>query len=159
MKELKYIDEQQYNDAVAEVDAGLAFQEGKVNSTVQYSFHTSAAIEQVINDLKELKGISYDAARFIVFNNGYTIYSTQDTSIQNEMENVMFEDTYVTGGRDRNSDGSLVNEGHTQAGMTIISQNDGHVVACVGALGSDADSLGFNRATQTRKQTGSSIKM
>lgn len=158
MKELKYIDEQQYKDAVAEVDAGLAFEEGKVNTRVQYSFHTSAAIEQVINDLKELKGISYDAARFIVFNNGYTIYSTQDTSIQDEMENVMFEDTYVTRGRATNSDGSLKNEGHTQAGMTIISQNDGHVVACVGALGSDADSIGFNRATQTKKQTGSSIK-
>ena len=47
---------------------------------------------------------------------------------------------------------------HTQAAMVIIDHKTGNVVATVGGLGSDSNSIGLNRATQGTKQTGSSIK-
>ena len=42
--------------------------------------------------------------------------------------------------------------------MVIIDHKTGEVLACVGGLGEKTDARGFNRATQSTRQTGSSIK-
>ena len=51
----------------------------------------------------------------------------------------------------------MVND-HTQSGMAIIDYRTGNVVAVAGGLG-EKEASGWNRATQMKKQTGSSIKM
>ena len=157
MKEQGYIkNEEEYNKAVEEVENGLTFEQGANVSKATYSYHTAAAVKQVIEDLMEAKDINREAAEFMVENNGYTIYTTQDTAIQNVMEEEFLKDKYIKSGRAKKDDGELLNE-HTQAAMVIIDHTTGQVVATVGGLGEDSNATGINRALRG-KQTGSSMK-
>ena len=157
MKELgKISSEEEYNAAVAKVEEGLPFNRGKIVQTV-YSYHTDAAIMQIINQLMEEKDLNYDAAKLYLYSGGYTIYTTQDSKIQDIMQAEFEDPDYLVSGRDKNSDGSLVNE-HSQAGMTLIDHKTGNVLATCGGLGKKEVALGFNRGTQLVKQTGSSMK-
>lgn len=81
--------EKLYNEAVAEVDAGLKFKEGSFNNATQMSYHTDAAIKEVVSDLAELKDIDEKAARSLLVSGGYKIYTTQNTEIQKRMEKNM----------------------------------------------------------------------
>lgn len=151
--------EEEYNTAVEEVEKGIAFKEGRVvTGATGYSYHTAAAIEQAIEQLKEEQGLREDAARQAIENNGYTIYSTQITSIQQTMEAEYAKDKYIVNGKEKKKDGSLLNEGHTQSAMVIIEPTTGYVVGCMGGLGTDSNASGLNRATKSNKQPGSSIK-
>ena len=55
MKELGYIENQEeYDAAVAKVEAGLTFTKGTMSTGTTYSYHTDAAIEQVIDQVMEI---------------------------------------------------------------------------------------------------------
>ncbi len=158
MKELGFIEEEQdYNDAVAEVDNGLNFSKGDVSTSSNYSYHTDAVLEQVINQVMEERGVSRQIAENYVYSSGLTIYSTVDKDIQARVEEEYQKDKYIKSGRDKDKDGNLIND-HTQSGMAIIDYKTGNVVAVAGGLG-EKEASGWNRATQMKKQTGSSIKM
>lgn len=157
MKDQGYItSEEEYNNAVAEVENGLNFKQGANVSKASYSYHTAAAIKQVVEDLMEEKEITKETAKLMVENNGYTIYTTQDTAIQNVMEEEFLKTKYIKSGKTKKDDGTLLNE-HTQAAMVIIDHTTGKVVATVGGLGEDSNATGINRALRG-KQTGSSMK-
>ena len=158
MKDQGYItSEEEYNLAVQEVENGLAFKEGNLNPKVSYSYHTTEAIKAAIRDIQVAKEVDEETAKMMIYNKGYTIYTTQDTTIQDRMEEEFLKDKYIKSGRKKKDDGTLLNN-HTQAAMVIIDHTTGQVVATVGGLGSDSNSIGLNRATQGFKQTGSSIK-
>lgn len=151
MKELGYIaNEEDYKAAVAEVDNGLAFKKGVITTgSSAYSYHTAATIKQVQKDLMEKNGWSEEFADFNLRNNGYVIYSTQDSSVQSKMEEVFRNDSYVRQSKDKH---------YTQAGMAVIDHSTGKVVGVMGGLGSGANTADLNRATQAYRQTGSSMK-
>ena len=158
MHELGYINsEDEYNAAIAEVDSGLKFQKGNINTTSSYSYHTEAVLDQVINQIMDEKGISRQLAENYVYSSGLTIYSTVDTNIQTQMEEEFKNKKYIVAGKDKNKDGTLKNE-HSQAAMVMIDYKTGNVVGTVGGLGEKTESRGINRATQSVRQTGSSIK-
>ena len=146
-----------YNAALAEVDAGLAFQKGSVTTGANsYTYHTAAAIEQIIKQLQEEKELTYDAARAMIYNNGYTIYTTQKTSVQNAMQEEYYKDKYIkTSKTTKDENGNFV---HSQSAMVIIDHTNGQVVGTMGGLGTDSLTSGQNRATQSTRQPGSSIK-
>lgn len=81
---------------------------------------------------------------------GLTIYSTQDSDIQKQMETECSKKKYKLASR--NSDDS------SQAAMVIIDHKTGNVVGCTGGLGEKTTARSFNRATQSVRQTGSAIK-
>ena len=151
--------DEDYDAAVAEVDAGLAFKQGNVTTGANsYSYHTAAAISQAINQLMEKEGLTKEAATTAIYNNGYTIYSTQISSIQEVMQTEFGKDKYIVSGKEKKSDGTLLNTGHTQSAMVIIDPTNGYVVGTMGGLGTDSNATGYNRAIQGTKQPGSSIK-
>ena len=157
MKELGRIaSEEEYKSAIEEVDAGLAFNRGTIVETI-YSYHTDAAIMQIINQLMEEKDLNYDAAKLYLYSGGFKIYTTQDTNIQNTMQAEFEKEEHMMTGKDKDSEGNLVNE-HSQAGMVLLDHKTGYVLATCGGLGKKETSLGFNRGTQLVKQTGSSMK-
>ena len=157
MKELGNIpSEEEYNKAVEKVDAGFEFKKGRIVETV-YSYHTDAAIMQIINQLMEEKDLNYDAAKLYLYSGGFKIYTTQDTAKQDIMQAEFEKDKYWVSGRDKKKDGTLLNE-HSQAGMALIDHKTGYVLATCGGLGKKETALGFNRGTQLVKQTGSSMK-
>ena len=158
MKDQGYItDENEYSQAVAEVEAGLAFTKGDIATGGTYSYHTSAAVNQVVEQVMEEKGVSREFAEKYVYSSGLTIYSTEDPTIQARVEQEFSNAKYQVSGKDKNADGTLKND-HTQAGMAIIDYKTGQVVAVGGELGADQSATGWNRATQMVRQPGSAIK-
>ncbi len=161
LKEMKtqgYItNEDEYNAAVAKVEAGLTFTKGNTSSNYSYSYHTQAAVDQVIKQVMEEKGLSRDFAEKYVYSSGLKIYSTQDTTIQARVEEETKKNKYIVSGKDIDEKtGKLKNE-HTQAAFVIIDHTTGNVVGCSGGLGQREGST-LNRATQSVRQPGSAIK-
>ncbi len=151
MLELKYINEDEYNTAVTNVDNGLKFKKGKIQTDdAIYSYHTDALISQLIDDIANKKKITETFATNYINMAGLTIYSTQKTSIQNQMEKEFEKTKYQLA--------SKTGGDPSQAAMVIIDHKTGQVVGCVGALGKKTISRGLNRATQSIRQTGSCIK-
>lgn len=146
-----FITQEEYDKAVAEVDKGLKFKEGEFSSKSDLSFLEVDAINQVISDMMEEYDIDYDAAYARVYNNGYKIYTTQDNDIQDRLEEEYLKDDYIYSSSERKGE-------HTQSAMVIIDHTNGQVVGCVGGLGEDSPTYGKNRATDTARQPGSSIK-
>jgi len=157
MKDQGYItNEDDYNNAVAEAEAGLVFTKGNVESATDYSYHTDAALKQIINQVMQEKNVSREFAEKYVYSSGLVIYTTEDPTIQATVEQEFSKTKYQLKGNEKDKNGSLKND-HTQAGMAIIDYKKGEVVAVGGNLGEQTAS-GWNRATQMVKQTGSSIK-
>ena len=148
--------EDDYNNAVKEVEDGLKFEKG-YSGISNYSYHTDAAIKQVIQQVMEEKNISSDLAKNYVYGSGLTIYSTEDSSIQARVEEEFAKQKYQISGKEKNKDGSTKND-HTQAGMVIIDNATNQVVAVGGNLGEQKTVGLLNRGTQIKRQTGSSMK-
>lgn len=153
MKALKYITEEQYNEAVAKVDEGLKFEKGELPTSTIKDYFVSAAVEEVVKDLVEEKGMSEEYARNRVFSGGLKIYTTQVSSIQKTVEAEYKAETYVRAATDPQAGKGA----HTQSAMVIMDHKTGRVVGCMGGLGTDVDAIGINRINSTR-QPGSSIK-
>lgn len=153
MKKLEYINQEEYDTAVAEVDAGFKFENG-IKGNV-YSAHTDALISQLIDQIMEEKQISKDAATTYLYSGGLKIYSTQVTSMQTIMEEEVKKDKYIEKSKENyNADGTPKT---TQTGVAVVQPGTGYVVGCVGQLGEKTTSRGLNRALSQR-QTGSSFK-
>ena len=151
MKELGYISENEYNEAVSQVDNGLKFSKGNLqNNSSVYSYHTDGLINEIVSDFSSQKHISQDFATNYFYLSGSSIYSTQNSDIQKVVENECKNKKYVLK--------SSKNDDYAQAAVVIMDQSNGYVIACSGGLGEKTKSRGFNRATQMKRQTGSSMK-
>ena len=151
MLELEYINENEYNEAKEEVESGLNFDNGQIEiGNTIYSYHTDALISDLITDFAESKNISEEFAKNYLYLSGSTIHSTQDSNIQDEVENEFNKSQYIIYSED--------GESTSQAAMVIIDHENGNVLACTGGLGEKETFRGLNRATQSQRQTGSSIK-
>ena len=152
MLELGHIDQAQYDEAVSQVDSGLNFKTGNINSgNGNYSYHTDALINECISDLSKKYRISDNFALNYLQLSGSKIYSTVDGNIQKEIENESSKSKYILK--------STTHPGETaQAAMVVIEPKTGKVLGCTGGLGEKKVARGLNRATQSKRQTGSSIK-
>lgn len=152
---LMKITDEQYEKAIEQVDKGLKFKKGGSADTSNISFHTAAAIDQVANEISKEKDVEYKTARDMVFSGGYKLYTTQDSSIQDIMEEEYLKDKYIS---DATTEAGKKRKEHTQSAMVIIDHKTGRVVGCVGGLGTDVSTVNQNRATQSYLQPGSAIK-
>lgn len=154
MKELGYINETECNEAISQVEKGLKFKQGKIDSKEKsgiYSYHTDSLISEIISDISKKKKISESFATNYINMAGLKIYSTQDSKIQNEIEKEFSKSTYIL--KSQNDPSAT-----SQAAMVVIDNKTGEVRGCVGGLGEKTTARGFNRATQALRQTGSSGK-
>ena len=151
MLELKYITQDEYNQAIENVENGLSFKKGTVTAkeTIN-SYHTDALQSQIIEDLCAKKHMSETFATNYIEMAGLTITSTVNVSIQNEMEQEFQKSKYQLKSQNGGDP--------SQAAMVIIDHKTGYVVGCVGGLGKKTTVRGLNRATQSIRQTGSAIK-
>ena len=161
MLELGNITQEEKDAAVTKVDEGLNFKKG---STLQntYSYHTEAAIDQVVKDFAQKNGWDTNFARMKLQSGGYTIHTTQDTAIQARMEEEFGKSKYVVNSKtikEKDSEGNETDTyQHTQAAMVIIDYTTGKVLGTVGGLGEKTLSGNLNRATQSPRQPGSATK-
>ena len=151
MKELGYITDGEYNDAIAKVDEGLKFEKGELPTSTIEDYYISAAIDQVIDEMVD-QGMSYEYARSRIYGGGLKIYTNLVPSIQQVVKDEYSADTYIKAGTIKENEGT-----HTQSAMVVIDHKSGKVVACMGGLGTDVNAIGTNRINSER-QPGSSIK-
>ncbi len=151
MYELGKITEEQYNNAKKE--------EVVVDKTQQHNFEIpvnnyfiDTLIDDVIKDLSNKFGYSYEVASSLLYNGGYRIYSTINTDIQTKMESVYAQTSkYFTL---KSKKDSSVN---VQSAMTVMDYS-GRIVGIVGGVGEKDRNRGLNRATDSPRQPGSTMK-
>lgn len=142
--------EEEYKQALEKVENGLPFQKGASLANV-YSYHTDAAILQIERQIMEEKDLTREAAELYLYGGGFTIYTTQDSKIQETMDEEAKKSKYLKA--------SKMETGKTaQAGMVLLDYKTGYVLGVLGGLGEKTTSMGLNRGTQAIKQTGSSMK-
>lgn len=145
MLELGYISNSEYAEASSsDLVVSNAYRQSKGRIT---SYFVDQVVSDVINDLMTQKGYSEDFATQQVYNGGLKIYSTMDANIQGIMEDI-FTDT---------SNFPYTGKG-AQSAMIVIDPYTGKIRGIIGGLGEKTDIRGWNRATQARRQPGSSIK-
>lgn len=143
-----YISYEEYKAACAEE---LVFSRSPETEYTQdvYSYYEEVVINDVISDLMQTKKISSSAARQLVFNGGYNIYSFYNPSIQATVNSVYqnLDNIPKLGGTQQ-----------LQSSIVIMDPYTGAVVALSGGVGTKSINFGLNRATQTQRSPGSSIK-
>ena len=149
-----FITQEEYDEAIAEVEEGLKFEQGEFSTTSDLSFLEQAAIDQAVEDLMNEYDIDRKAAEDRIYNNGYKIYTTQDTDIQDRMEEEYLKDQYIKAATTKKG---KEEDAHSQSAMVIIDHSNGQVVGCVGGLGEDSPTYGVNRA-MSELQQGSAFK-
>ena len=147
MLECKWITQEECDKAKAsELEINVTVLDGTV--TKSNSYFKDALIEQIIADLYEEYGYSREIASNIIYSGGLEIYSTMDPEIQGIMEEVFSDpETFQ-----KVSDGI-----QPEAAMVVIDPYTGDVKGIVGGREKTGD-RDLNRATQSKRQIGSSIK-
>ena len=114
------------------------------------SYFVDAVIDDVIDGLVAEKGYTKEYAASQLYKGGYKIYTTVDLDMQDKLEEVYENDdnfmkVYTKSGK------------KPQSAMTIMDYK-GNVKAIVGGRGKKNGNRVLNRATQSARPTGSSIK-
>ena len=111
------------------------------SSSYKYPYFFDAVIDEAVN--------KYGLKEDDILNDGYKIYTTLDQNMQSSMEK-SFDNNYLF--PSNSSDGKEV-----QGASISVDPNNGGVLAVVGGRG-EHTFRGFNRATQMKRQPGSTIK-
>jgi len=149
MLELEKITESEYNAALSEE---IVIKRGGGKSTSAHSYFVDAVIEDVIADLKEKKHMTEAAAANLIYGGGLRIYTTQDSSIQSAIDQIYIEKEDETFSVFKN----LAEQ--PESAMVILDYKTGHIVGLAGGRGEKTGKREFNRATQAKRQPGSTIK-
>lgn len=148
MLECGYIDQDQYDEAI---NQELVYTRGTLESSSSNDYFVDALVDQLAKDLQEEKGVTKIMAQKMIYSNGLKIYSTIDPKIQSTMEKVYNDETYF---KLRNGE----YDPELQSAMVIIDYTKGNVVGLIGGAGEKTVLRGLNRATQTYRAPGSTIK-
>lgn len=130
-----------HEDEEEEVDAGMTI----------YNWYTEAAINQLKEDLMEKYGITPKAACNLIYYSGYKIYLPMDPFVQDTLEEVYENDTEYF---PMTWSGGL----QPQSAMVVCDPYTCDVLGVVGGRGMKTLNLGTERATQSTRPPGSSIK-
>lgn len=116
-----------------------------------YSWYTDTVIREVALDLVEKNGMEYDVAVQMIYSGGLRIYSCLDPDVQEQVDEVYTTGTLLAG--HTSSSGQEL-----QSAITVIDNETGAVVALSGGVGEKVGNRIWNRATQTLRAPGSSLK-
>ena len=144
-----YLEKDEYEAAKAEELEFVRSENSPSSST--YSYYEEVVISDVISDLAEAKGISRTAASQLVHNAGYEIYACIDTDIQAKVDAIYTNLEELP----QSYNGS---KSQLQSAIVIIDQTTGEIKALSGGTGEKTINYGLNRATDTTRPPGSSIK-
>ena len=155
-----YIDERTLTDSTDDSDLDAEVQDKPYRAykwngdyEVSQDWYVDAAIDQVINDFADLKGITYTSAKNELYNGGYKIYINENMKLQKILEE-KYRDPYTVL--------SYYNENAAEKDLIqsafIVIDYTGTVQAVVGGLGEKPGDGAFNRATQATRSPGSTMK-
>ena len=122
-----------------------------------YSYFVDTVLEDVARDLAATNGVNYDILdkegkkywNNIIQRGGFHIYSTLDMKVQNAIDAVYTDLSQIPTTRSKQQ---------LQSGIVIIDNRTGDIVGMAGGVGPKTEHDGWNIATDSKLQTGSSQK-
>lgn len=151
MHELGYISEDEYTEAINEklsFDKKYEFDDKTSADGVQ-SYFADHIFEQAKKDIMEEYGYTEQYTENLLYNGGLKIYATMDPEIQKKAE-----DYYENSKNFPAASGDNI----LQSAIIVTEPTTGHLKAIVGGRGEKEDARVLNRATQSKRQPGSTIK-
>ncbi len=149
MLDLKMISKQEYEDALKEE---LKIQNNEVSdetSSGTQSYFVDRVVEEVLEDLQTELGVTKNVAVKMLYTGGLKIYSTMEKRVQDAVDKVFSNPkNYIY----------YDEEDPVQSAIVILDPKTGYVRAMSGGLGKKGGEMILNRAYQTFRQPGSSIK-
>ena len=130
--------------------------ESSSDSTIN-SYYVDYVIDTVISDMMEKYNYSKSEATRKVYSGGLRIYSCENPNIQAAAEYVYVNRKSFPSEPSRTETGENNTKKKVQSAITIMDYQ-GHVVAMVGGAGPKTINRGLNRATDSVRSPGSSIK-
>ena len=141
--DLVFTTDDDYVPSAAEIERKKNKKEATNNKEV-HSFYVDFVISDVINKLQQELGCSYKEATNMIYGGGLKIYTAVDLDVQKKLENVYVNKTNWL-------------DKKAQSSMTIMDYN-GRVVAIVGQAGEKEGNRVLNRAADSPRPPGSTIK-
>lgn len=126
----------------------------KDSSEKVYSWFVDTVLEDVAKALAEQDGVAWNDNTQKLYmqkiqRGGYNIYATIDMDVQNQIDAIYKDLTQIP---DTRSGQQL------QSAIVIIDNSTGNIVGMAGGVGDNKGFDDFNRATDAKLQSGSSIK-
>ena len=151
MLEQGYITKEEH-DAVLKEELNLVASREELNETEVNNYFVDALIVDVTNDLAKKYGWDGVHAAENFYSGGYKIYATLDPEIQSTVDEVFSDsEKYGIKGKD----------GKQLQGAFTVMDYKGRIRGLAGGIGEKTVNLGltgFNRATDAKRQPGSTMK-
>ena len=124
------------------------------------SYYVDMVINDVIADLMEEKGYEREYASSLLFSGGLRIYTNMDSTVQSTMEAHFVDPKNFPSGKSKAPSGKKddIANGQSMQSAMMIMDYEGKVLGVVGGVGVKEGNRTNNRATQSPRQPGSSIK-
>ncbi|MDI9470735.1 MAG: transglycosylase domain-containing protein [Bacillota bacterium] len=153
MLDLNFITQAQYDEAL---NSELVVQREPppLSGTSINSYFVEYVYKQTVADLIERRGYTREAARNLIYSGGVRIYTTFDPKVQALVDATFNKEELFAAAPERYAGLPDL----PQAGMAIIDNQTGAVVAMGGGRGTKDANLVLNRATDIARQPGSAIK-
>lgn len=148
MLKLGKITQAQYDEAK---NYQIVFKKEQVadNTTSVHSYYMDAVFEKVEEDLMSQNNMSKVAADELIYSGGLKIYTPYDPSVQKAIDDAYNNSKIFYA--DKNGD-------FMQSSMVVMDQSTGNVVGLIGGAGTKSGDRVLNRATDTLRQPGSTMK-
>lgn len=152
--QLETITEEEYKQALAEFET-MTFGNVEVEETESveeqqdlddWNWYIDTMFEDIVSDLQETYGYSYERAVDMVYNSGLEIHCAMDPKIQTDLENLFINGDCMPEDED------------IEAGMFIMDPYTGRVIAVIGSRHERDGVRLWNNATDSKRQPGSSFK-
>lgn len=142
-----YITQEEYDEAIKQ-EIKLA----KVEKELETTYFSDMIISDVLEALQKELGLSKEEAEMKLFNGGLKIIATIDIKMQAAVEEI-FKNPKLFPESKEDANGIL----QPEAAVIIIENGTGEIKAVIGGR-SEKVRRGLNRATQSLRQPGSTIK-
>ncbi|MBP1552922.1 MAG: penicillin-binding protein [Oscillospiraceae bacterium] len=155
------ITQEEFDDAIDD-ELVIATSEETVASETVNSYFTDMVLDQVIEDLQTENGMTKSDATKLVYSGGLRIYTTVNPNVQNAMEKEFSDES---GTFSKYAKEAKVKDKQTgeekiitpQAAMVSVDYN-GKIVGVVGGLGEKTADRSLNRAVDSVRPVGSTMK-
>lgn len=153
MRDLNFITQAQYEEAL---NSELVVQREPppLSGTSINSYFVEYVYRQTVEDLIERRGYTREAARSLIHSGGVHIYTTFDPRVQALVDATFNKEELFAAVPERYAGLPDL----PQAGMAVIDNQTGAVVAMGGGRGTKDANLVLNRAVDIARQPGSAIK-
>ncbi len=146
-----YID---YDEYVSAKNEKLVFKRavGEEMEFVPNTYYVDSLIWALTEDLAAAKGITEDAAEYLIYNRGYDIYCCMDKRIQGIIDDI-YQNTGNLPQPWRNLTGQKL-----MSAIVVMDPKDGAILGLAGGTGVKEGSFTENYATEYTRPPGSSFK-